>query len=127
MTLDDVWKNVQSALRTEIGEGAFKNWIAPMALVSCEDGLAVLSAPTLFFGNWVSRNYGNRVCALLTTYGQSTSRLEFCLATSPAQETTTQENMGATPHPTSPAQSHTLRIPLTITMIVRPLLCHQPS
>ena len=106
MTLDDVWKNVQSALRTEIGEGAFKNWIAPMALVSCEDGLAVLSAPTLFFGNWVSRNYGNRVCALLTTYGQSTSRLEFCLATSPAQETTTQENMGATPHPTSPAQSH---------------------
>ncbi len=127
MTLDDVWKNVQSALRTEIGEGAFKNWIAPMALVSCEDGLAVLSAPTLFFGNWVSRNYGNRVCALLTTYGQSTSRLEFCLATSPAKKPLPKKTWAQHRIQHRQPNPSTLRIPLTIPMIVRPLLCPQPS
>lgn len=72
-TLGDAWTRVRSALLKELGSDAFQNWIDPLVLIGSEQGVVQLGAPTSFFGNWVSRNYGDTICQVMCKDGMTVS------------------------------------------------------
>jgi chromosomal replication initiator protein len=74
------WERVRGALRGQLGQDAFQNWIDPIVFLGCDEGVGRLSAPTMFIGTWVSRNYGDAIRQLLCKNGVSVSRLEFGVA-----------------------------------------------
>ena len=84
-TSGETWARVRSALRNQLGTDAFQNWIDPLVYVGAEQGVVQLAAPTSFFGNWVLRNYGDAIRALMCKDGMPVSRLEFAVA-GPAAE-----------------------------------------
>jgi chromosomal replication initiator protein len=76
----DAWERVRDALRGQLGQDAFQNWIDPLVFVSSDHGVVHLDAPTSFIGTWVSRNYGDQIRQLFCKHGVSVSRLEFGVA-----------------------------------------------
>jgi chromosomal replication initiator protein len=58
-----------------------KNWIEPLELEDVLNGVAQFAVPTTFFGNWVSRNYGDQILSGLTGAGAPIDRLDFAVAT----------------------------------------------
>lgn len=81
---EEKWARVKGQLKATLGSDAYKNWIEPIAFVSERDKEITLSAPTRFIGNWVSRNYGERICAILAKAGDPVDRLRFDVATAAA-------------------------------------------
>jgi chromosomal replication initiator protein len=74
---NESWANVCQNLLAEVGKDAFKNWIEPLDFVDVHNGVAQFAAPTSFFGNWVSRNYGDSIRTHFSQQGIAVERLEF--------------------------------------------------
>lgn len=74
------WGSVRQELQGSIGENAFQNWIEPLEFLGLEDGVAQLTAPTSFIGNWVSQHYGERIRKLFDANGTPVARLDFSVA-----------------------------------------------
>jgi chromosomal replication initiator protein len=81
----ECWAKVRQELLSEVGQAAYKNWIEPLDLVELRDGVAQFGAPTSFFGNWVSRNYGDSIRSHFESEGVSVERLEFVASSAPKQ------------------------------------------
>jgi chromosomal replication initiator protein len=79
----ECWAKVRQELLSEVGQAAYKNWIEPLDLVELRDGVAQFGAPTSFFGNWVSRNYGDSIRSHFESEGVSVERLEFVASSAP--------------------------------------------
>ncbi|MHA3979522.1 chromosomal replication initiator protein DnaA [Halovulum sp. GXIMD14794] len=88
----DIWGRVRNGLNDSLGESAFTTWIEPLEFQGCNNGVAYLTAPTSFIGNWVSQHYGERIQRLIADTGTSVSRLDFSVANRPAR---TPEPVGA--------------------------------
>jgi chromosomal replication initiator protein len=73
----DVWGSVQNRLRNDLGADAFKNWIEPLVFEGLKGSVATFRAPTGFLGNWVSRNYSDKIQGLFTECGAAVGRVEF--------------------------------------------------
>lgn len=73
----DVWVSVQDRLRNDLGADAFKNWIEPLIFEGVSGAVASFRAPTGFLGNWVSRNYSDKIQSLFGECGVSIARVEF--------------------------------------------------
>ena len=76
MTIE-VWGSVQDRLRKDLGADAFKNWIEPLKFEGLEGSVARFHAPTGFLGNWVSRNYSDKIQTLFAEFGAAVARVEF--------------------------------------------------
>ncbi len=74
-----VWLRSREDLIKRIGKNNFVSWIEPLLLQGLVDGVATFVVPTSFFGDWVKRNFGDQILALLQAEGQSVARLEFVL------------------------------------------------
>ena len=95
-TPGEAWTRVRGALRAQLGNDAFQNWIDPLVFVSAEQGVLHLDAPTSFIGTWVQRNYGDTIRALLCKDGLAVNRLEFGVAR-PASPSTSRARSPAAP------------------------------
>ncbi|PLS20072.1 chromosomal replication initiator protein DnaA [Neptunicoccus cionae] len=73
----DVWGSVQDRLRDDLGADAYKNWIEPLVFEGFEANVARFKAPTGFLGNWVSRNYSDKIQMLFSEHGADVARVEF--------------------------------------------------
>ncbi len=73
----DLWVRVKDQLKSSLGQDAYKNWIEPIEFVAVSDGLLRMSAPTRFIGNWVTRNYGARMCELFGSANVAVDRIDF--------------------------------------------------
>ncbi len=76
----NVWGDIRDGLTADIGTSAVKTWIEPLDFRGCENGVAYLTAPTSFIGNWVAQHYGERIRRLLRESGSQVSRLDFSVA-----------------------------------------------
>ncbi|MSU90478.1 chromosomal replication initiator protein DnaA [Rhodobacteraceae bacterium 2CG4] len=81
----DIWGRVRLGLNESLGESAFTTWIEPLEFKGCTNGVAYLSAPTSFIGNWVSQHYGERIQRLIMDAGTPVSRLDFSVASRQAR------------------------------------------
>ncbi|HSF92307.1 MAG TPA: chromosomal replication initiator protein DnaA [Paracoccaceae bacterium] len=80
------WGRVRSELKVSLGPDAFQNWIDPLELTGIDGRVARFSVPTSFIGNWVQRNYGDKIRALLTSEGLGVDRLVFSAGRSSSAE-----------------------------------------
>ncbi|MCP5089231.1 MAG: chromosomal replication initiator protein DnaA [Rhodobacteraceae bacterium] len=81
----DCWGSVCESLRSDVGRDAYKNWIEPLRFQGFEGGVALFVAPTVFIGNWVSRNYSDKIRSLFAAEGKDIERLEFSTARTKAE------------------------------------------
>ncbi|MCB1330612.1 MAG: ATP-binding protein, partial [Maritimibacter sp.] len=75
----NMWGQVRERLLSEIGQNHYRNWIEPLELNGLDDGVATFVVPTNFVGNWVQRNYGDRIMRHMSAF-EPVSRLEFTVA-----------------------------------------------
>ncbi|MBY6090662.1 chromosomal replication initiator protein DnaA [Maritimibacter alkaliphilus] len=71
------WGEVKQKLRDSVGQNNFLNWIEPLELAATRDGVAVIGAPTSFAGNYVSRNFGDKILGEISACNASIRRVEF--------------------------------------------------
>jgi len=71
------WDQVKADMRTAIGAGNFKSWIEPLTLVTADEGVAHLSAPNPFVGDYVGKTYGDQIIYHLNRQGLAVQRLSF--------------------------------------------------
>jgi chromosomal replication initiator protein len=74
-----VWLRSREVLIKRIGKNNYVSWIEPLVMQGLLDGVATFVVPTSFFGDWVKRNFGDQILALLQAEGLSVARLEFVL------------------------------------------------
>lgn len=74
---NDCWGRVCNGLQSEVGRDEYKNWIEPLEFVGLKAGVARFHAPTGFIGNWVTRNYSDKIRTLFSQCGEDVDRLEF--------------------------------------------------
>jgi chromosomal replication initiator protein len=74
---DETWGRVRNDLLKTIGKNNFATWIEPLRLTALSEGVARFEVPTVFFGDWVSRNYADQIRADLTRLGAPVERIEF--------------------------------------------------
>ncbi len=75
----NTWGRVKNNLEQTMGRDAFNNWIKPLELVEESQGVARFSVPTNFFGDWVSRNFGDQILQGLVKGGCAVDRLDFAV------------------------------------------------
>ena len=99
---EDGWGEVRTKLQSTLGADAYTNWIEPLRLIKTDGQTATFSTPTKFIGNWVSRNYGARICELMRQAGASVDRLEFSVQNNTT--TATKSSKPAKEYIEAPAQ-----------------------
>lgn len=76
---NDTWGQIRDRLLKTVGNNNFKNWIEPLEFAHLRDGVATFLVPTNFMGNWVSRNFGDKILAHLISDGHKVSRVQFAV------------------------------------------------
>ncbi len=74
---ETVWQNVRSLLRDTVGEHNDITWLSPLRLTGIDEGVANLSAPTNFIGNWVKRNFADHVLRAFQAAGHGVRRVDI--------------------------------------------------
>jgi len=62
--LERQWSQVQSQLRAEYGDTAFKTWLASLTLEGIEGERVRLGVPTRFLRDWIASHYADRIKVL---------------------------------------------------------------
>ena len=55
------WERVLGRIKDEVGEAAYRSWLAMLRCESIGEGEAVVAAPTRFLRNWVATHYADRL------------------------------------------------------------------
>ena len=82
----DIWESISERLKREIGQSAFENWLKPLKFIEIADKRATFRSPTGFIGDWVNRNYGEKIVSAFQSNGFQIDRLEFMSITQPRGE-----------------------------------------
>jgi chromosomal replication initiator protein len=77
---DDTWGHVRNGLLKRIGKNNYVTWIEPLRLSGIDSGVARFEVPTVFFGDWVSRNYADQIRADFNRLGETVDRVEFSVS-----------------------------------------------
>ena len=77
---DNSWGQTCNELQKAIGSNNYVTWIKPLRFLTLQDGTARFEVPTSFFGDWVSRNFGDAIKHHLSQNGDPVARLQFDVA-----------------------------------------------
>ncbi len=78
--MEDSWGRAKAELRKAVGENNYTHWIEPLEFQGVDEGVARFGVPTTFMGDWVSRNFGDRILQYLNATGAPAGRLDFAVA-----------------------------------------------
>lgn len=76
---EETWGQVQQNLLQTVGKNNYVNWIEPLEFSKLENGVARFLVPTSFMGNWVSRNFGDKIVTEIAKTGAKVTRVEFAV------------------------------------------------
>jgi chromosomal replication initiator protein len=82
----ETWGQVREELIKRVGRHNYTTWIEPLKLSHLKNGVARFEVPTIFFGDWVQRNYGDHIRSQLSSAGATVDRLEFAVGAGLATE-----------------------------------------
>ena len=80
---NETWGQVREELIKRVGKHNYATWIEPLKLSQLKNGVARFEVPTIFFGDWVQRNYADHIRSQLTSAGAMVDRLEFAVGAAP--------------------------------------------
>jgi chromosomal replication initiator protein len=78
---NETWGQVREELIKRVGQNNYTTWIEPLKLSVLKNGVARFEVPTIFFGDWVQRNYADHIRSQLAVAGTPVERLEFAVGT----------------------------------------------
>ncbi len=78
MTEED-WGQIRETLRDMVGNNNYVTWIEPLKFVGCQNGVLEFGVKTTFMGDWVSRNFGDKIQAQSVKHGCQVDRLSFAV------------------------------------------------
>ena len=58
---NNVWEMACASLKKQIGQATYNSWIKPLEVISFENSILVVSAPTKFIRDWVENNYKHKL------------------------------------------------------------------
>ena len=58
---ESIWQEVRSKLRNEVGEVAFKSWLAQLVFIGKNSNHIRLAIPNQFLRDWVVPHYGDKI------------------------------------------------------------------
>lgn len=73
----DTWSELRRELVKTVGSNNFATWIEPLEFSGSRNGIVTFLAPTQFMGDWVQRQFGDRILRLLSSSDRSVTRLLF--------------------------------------------------
>jgi chromosomal replication initiator protein len=76
---NETWGQVREELIKRVGKNNYVTWIEPLKLAQVQNGVARFEVPTIFFGDWVQRNYADHIRTQLASAGSPVDRVEFAL------------------------------------------------
>jgi chromosomal replication initiator protein len=76
---NETWGQVREELIKRVGKNNYTTWIEPLKLSVLKNGVARFEVPTIFFGDWVQRNYADHIRSQLAVAGTPVDRLEFAV------------------------------------------------
>jgi chromosomal replication initiator protein len=76
---NETWGLVREELIKRVGKNNYVTWIEPLKLSILKNGVARFEVPTIFFGDWVQRNYADHIRSQLTSAGAMVDRVEFAV------------------------------------------------
>ena len=77
-----IWTKLKISLKKSVGENSFNSWLSPINFSHVEEGMAVLTVPTNFLGNYVAQNFGELITAQISSKNNKISRIRFEVDTS---------------------------------------------
>jgi len=80
------WANVLTHLKEEVGEAAYRNWLLPVSLQRCDNGHAIVAAPTRFLRDWVATHYADRLLAHWRAENRLVSRISVVVGVTPGRD-----------------------------------------
>ncbi len=80
---NETWGEIREQLQKRVGKNNYTTWIEPLKLSQLKNGVARFEVPTTFFGDWVSRNYGDHIRHHLNAAGADVERVEFAVNSAP--------------------------------------------
>jgi chromosomal replication initiator protein len=78
---NETWGQVREELIKRVGKNNYVTWIEPLKLSLLKNGVARFEVPTIFFGDWVQRNYADHIRTQLASTGATVDRVEFAVGT----------------------------------------------
>lgn len=84
--IENDWGIVKQRLLKTVGQNNYTTWIDPLTLSKSEQGIATLTVPTTFFGNYVSQNFSDLILHEMKAFDSGLSRLNFSVANKPRSE-----------------------------------------
>jgi chromosomal replication initiator protein len=78
---NETWGLVREELIKRVGKNNYVTWIEPLKLSLLKNGVARFEVPTIFFGDWVQRNYADHIRTQLSNAGETVDRVEFAVGT----------------------------------------------
>ena len=84
---NESWGQVREELIQRVGKNNYVTWIEPLKLSLLQDGVARFEVPTIFFGDWVQRNYADHIRTQLASLGTQVDRVEFAVGAAAAPRT----------------------------------------
>ena len=76
---NETWGQVREELIKRVGKNNYVTWIEPLKLSGLKNGVARFEVPTIFFGDWVQRNYADHIRTQLVSAGATVDRVEFAV------------------------------------------------
>ncbi|MEL7114537.1 MAG: chromosomal replication initiator protein DnaA [Pseudomonadota bacterium] len=73
------WGHIQTQLEGAVGRNNYTTWIEPLEFSKLEDGVVTFAVQTSFTGDWVQRNFSEKILSALKQNGVPASRLHFQL------------------------------------------------
>jgi len=104
---NETWGQVREELIKHVGKNNYVTWIEPLKLATLKNGVARFEVPTIFFGNWVQRNYADHIRSQLASAGTPVDRVEFRVGTQTEAQMTTRPPAKVTRPRTSDEESPT--------------------
>lgn len=95
---EDTWGCIREQLIKTVGRDSYTTWIKPLEFAGIEDGVARFNVPTDFIGNWVHRNFEDKILRLLRAEGQTVSRIK-CSVSSEISAAVSAPNPRPAPNP----------------------------
>lgn len=72
--------SVKAALKSDIGDTAWRSWVAPLDARALNSGALEISVPTRFIRDWVRTHYAERIQRLCTAQIAGCTRVEYVIA-----------------------------------------------
>ncbi len=84
MASQSEWDRVLGQLKQEVGETAYRRWLAPVSVQRIDGGEAIIVAPARFFRDWIAAHYADRILALWRSQNRQVKRVSVIVAPPPA-------------------------------------------